>query len=188
MQELIIRRIQDIESAFTDSYCSSVHRVVDLIVSAFKSGYSLYTCGNGGSAADAQHIAAELVGRFAFDRPGLRAFALTTDTSFLTAWSNDYEYETIFSRQVESFGKAGDLLLGLSTSGNSKNVILAMESAKKVGMSTIALLGNSGGAMADLVDYPLIVSFQETPCIQEIHLITYHYICNQVELKLFRDC
>jgi D-sedoheptulose 7-phosphate isomerase len=163
-----------------------VEQVVDLIVSTFKSGKTLYICGNGGSAADAQHIAAELVGRFSFNRPGLRAVALTTDTSFLTAWSNDNDFETVFSRQIESFGKTGDVLLAISTSGRSKNVILAVKAAKQIGMTTIGLVGNSGGTMIELIDYPLVVTAQETACIQEVHLITYHYICGLIESKLFR--
>lgn len=187
MQDWIADKIKKIEAAFTDDYCRDIERVADLLVSTFESGHTLYICGNGGSAADAQHIAAELVGRFSFDRPGLRAFTLTTDTSFLTAWSNDHEFETVFSRQVESFGKAGDILLAISTSGKSNNVLLAMKAAKQIGMTTIGLAGNSGGAMMDLIDYPLVVSIQETPCIQEIHLITYHRICDMVESKLFKS-
>lgn len=187
LEDWVEYRIQSIQAAFTEDYCKAIAKVVEQLVSAFQAGHTLYICGNGGSAADAQHISAELMGRFSFDRPGLRAIALTTDTSLLTAWSNDREFETVFSRQVLSLGRPGDILWGISTSGKSKNVILALKAAKQQGMTTVGLVGSSGGAMQELVDYPLFVPHQETARIQEIHLITYHRICEQVELKLFKN-
>lgn len=157
----------------------------DVIIKCFKSKNNLLICGNGGSASDAQHIAAELVGRFNINRSGLPAIALSTNPAILTAWTNDHEFETVFSRQVESLGKPGDILWGISTSGKSKNVICALESAKKMGLTTIGMTGNNGGVINDLVDYPLFVEEQHTPLVQEIHVITYHRICEQVELQLF---
>ena len=142
-------------------------------------------CGNGGSAADAQHIAAEFVGRFHLERKGLPAIALCSNPATLTAWSNDYEFETVFARQVEAFGQPGDILWGISTSGKSANVLRALETAKAMGLTTIGMAGNDGGLMAALSDYPLFVGQNNTPYTQEIHLISYHRICEQVEAQLF---
>ncbi|WP_088243803.1 D-sedoheptulose 7-phosphate isomerase [Calothrix rhizosoleniae] len=185
MEYWIQERINSIEEAFTPDYCSSIQLVVNLILERFQQGYTLFICGNGGSAADAQHIAAEFVGRYLVSRKGLPAIALSTNPATLTAWSNDHEFETIFSRQVESLGKPGDMLWGISTSGQSKNVIRALESAQKLGLNTIGMAGNSGGMLCEMVDCPLFVPEKHTPYIQEIHLITYHRICEQVESQIF---
>jgi len=179
--------IEQIAAAFIDEYGQAIDHVVDLLVNRFQSGKTLLICGNGGSAADAQHIAAEFVGRFLAERRGLPAIALAANVATLTAWSNDHEFETVFSRQVESFGKPGDVLWGISTSGRSKNVILALQTAQRMGITTIGMAGNNGGALQDFVDYPLFVSQSQTPRVQEIHLITYHRICEQVESQLFID-
>jgi len=141
--------------------------------------------GNGGSAADAQHIAAELIGRFQLERDSLPAIALTTDTSILTSLGNDYSFDVIFSRQCESLVKTGDVVIGISTSGNSKNVIEGLVTAKKNGAITLALLGNGGGAIQKIVDLPIIVNSSSTPRIQEVHRIIYHIICEQIEKELF---
>ncbi|HLO85283.1 MAG TPA: D-sedoheptulose 7-phosphate isomerase [Nostocaceae cyanobacterium] len=178
-------KIKSLEAAFTPDYCKAIELVVQLITTSFQQGNKLLVCGNGGSASDAQHIAAEFVGKFNICRRGLPAIALSTNPATLTAWTNDHEFETVFSRQVESLGKPGDILWGISTSGKSKNVICALESAKKLGLITIAMTGNNGGMTKDLVDYPLFVEEQYTPSVQEIHVITYHRICEQVELQLF---
>jgi D-sedoheptulose 7-phosphate isomerase len=178
-------KIKSLETAFTSDYCKAIESVVHLITTSFQQGSKLLICGNGGSASDAQHIAAEFVGKFNICRQGLPAIALSTNPATLTAWTNDHEFETVFSRQVEALGKPGDILWGISTSGKSKNVIRALESAKKLGMITIGMTGNNGGVTKDLVDYPLFVEEQYTPLVQEIHVITYHRICEQVELQLF---
>jgi D-sedoheptulose 7-phosphate isomerase len=178
-------KLKNIEEAFTPEYCKAINCVVTLIVECFQTGHTLFICGNGGSAADAQHIAAEFIGRFLLKRKGLPAIALSTNPATLTAWTNDHEFETVFSRQVESLGKPGDILWGISTSGKSKNVLHALKTAQSLGMFTIGMVGNNGGMMQEFVDSPLFVENQDTPCIQEIHLLTYHRICEQVELQLF---
>jgi D-sedoheptulose 7-phosphate isomerase len=178
-------KIKGLEAAFTPDYCQAIDSVVTLIVSSFEQGNKLLICGNGGSASDAQHIVAEFIGKFNINRRGLPAIALSTNPAILTAWTNDHEFETVFSRQVESLGKPGDILWGISTSGKSKNVIRALEAAKQQGIITIGMTGNNGGITRDLVDYPLFVEAQYTPLVQEIHVITYHRICEQVELQLF---
>jgi len=180
-------RLKSIEEAFAPKYCRAIERVVGLLVEGFQSGHTLLICGNGGSAADAQHIAAEFIGRFQMERRGLPAIALSTNPATLTAWSNDHEFETVFSRQVESLGKPRDILWGISTSGNSKNVIRALETAKERGLITIGMVGNSGGLLKEFADYLLVVEQKYTPYIQEIHLITYHRICEQVEAQLFLE-
>ena len=161
-----------------------VARAVDAIVAALGAGRPLLVCGNGGSAADALHIAGELVGRFLQDRPGLRCHALTADPAFLTAWSNDKGYDSVFARQVETFGEPGAVLLGLSTSGNSANVLRAFESARVLDMTTIALTGRGGGRLAPLADILVAVPSDDTPHIQEMHACLYHFICGEVERRL----
>ncbi len=177
--------IEQLATAFTDSYIQAIDHVIDLLMERFRLGKTLFVCGNGGSAADAQHIAAELVGRFLAERQGLPAIALATNIATLTAWSNDHEFETVFARQVESLGKPGDILWGISTSGRSQNIILALRAAQRRGITTIGMAGNNGGLLHDYVDYPLFVSQSYTPRVQEIHLITYHRICEQLEARLF---
>lgn len=178
-------KLKGLKTAFTPEYCRAIDIVVGLIVERFQQGHTLLICGNGGSASDAQHIAAEFIGRFLINRKGLPAIALGSNPAIITAWTNDHEFETVFSRQVESLGKPGDILWGISTSGKSKNIIRALETAKNLGISTIGMTGNSGGMTKTIVDYPLFVDEQHTPLIQEIHVITYHRICEQVELELF---
>jgi len=156
-------------------------------VEALQNGGKILLAGNGGSAADAQHIAGELVSRFAFDRPGLPAVALTTDTSILTAIGNDYGYEKLFERQVQANGRAGDVLIVYSTSGKSPNIIKALEKAREMGIVTIGLTGNKGGRMVDLCDYLLDVPSSETPKIQEGHLGLGHIICGIIENVIFGE-
>ena len=161
-------------------------RGAKLIADAFRAGRKLLLCGNGGSAADCQHIAAEFVSVLSkeFKRPGLKAIALTTDTSLLTAYSNDYGFEGVFARQVETLGERGDALLGISTSGNSKNVISAVEAAKKIDMSTISLTGNSG-RLCGMADVAIAVPSESTQHIQESHITIGHILCDLVERLLF---
>lgn len=160
---------------------SKVEAAIERISKALLAGKPLLICGNGGSASDALHIAGELVGRFNMERPGLKAIALSSNPSILTAWANDYDFDTVFSRQVEAYGEARGVLLGISTSGNSKNVVMALETARKLGLSSIGLTGEGGGAMAALCDILIDVPSKKTPAIQEIHICLYHFICQQVE-------
>ena len=158
----------------------------DLLTRSLQGGGKILFCGNGGSAADAQHLAAELSGKFYFDRPGLPTIALTTNTSALTAIANDFDYETVFERQVAGLGKRGDVLVALSTSGTSPNVLAAMRTAKTRGMRVIGLTGAGGAAMDGLSDLCLLVPSRETPRIQEVHIAVGHLICELVESALFR--
>lgn len=162
---------------------AKVERAVTVISEALGAGRCLLVCGNGGSAADAQHITGELVGRFLKERRGLKAVCLSSNAAVLTAWANDYSYETVFSRQVEAFGEPGGVLLGLSTSGNSPNVLAAFEQARRMKMTTVALTGAGGGKLAGLADVLLDAPSRSTPLIQQAHLCIYHYICEQVEAR-----
>lgn len=155
-----------------------------LAVETLKSGNKILICGNGGSAADAQHIAAELVGRYKSERKGLPAIALTTDTSALTAISNDYGYDKVFDRQVEALATKGDLLIGISTSGNSANILSALESAKDVGCNTLGMSGKDGGKMNQICDINLIVPSDDTPRIQEMHILLGHTLCQIIDNEL----
>jgi D-sedoheptulose 7-phosphate isomerase len=166
-------------------YLSQVTHAVDLLVKAFEGGNKVLIFGNGGSSADAHHITAEFVGRFARERRGLPAMALSSDPSILTALGNDYGFAAIFERQVEAHGKAGDIAWGISTSGKSPNVVRALQAARSLGLKTIGLTGQGGGEMADLCDVLLAVPVKETARIQELHILTYHSICEAVEARLF---
>jgi|SRR5690242_12478968 len=160
---------------------------VNVIVKAFENGNKVLFCGNGGSAADAQHLAAEFSGRFYTDRDALPAEALHCNTSYLTAVANDYSYDVIYSRLIKGIGNKGDILIGLSTSGNSKNIISAFEVAKEKGMITIAFTGAAGGKMKNLADYLVNVPSADTPRIQESHIMLGHIICQLVEEIYFAD-
>jgi len=170
------------------SCAASIARAAEVIAGAFLSSGKLLLCGNGGSAADCQHMAAEFVSRFSkdLDRRALPAIALTTDTSFLTAFSNDCGFERVFARQIEALGGAGDVLLGISTSGNSPNIIHAIEAAKNKNMRTIALTGN-GGRLATMAETVIAVPSSDTQYIQEAHLTVEHIVCELVELIVFRE-
>ena len=163
-----------------------IEQSICLIVSALRNGNKVLFCGNGGSAADAQHLAAELSGRFYFNRAPLPAEALHCNTSYLTAVANDYGYEEVFARMVKGSGKQGDILVGFSTSGNSQNIINAFDVAKKQGMSTIAFTGETGGLLKGQSDILLNVPSTDTPRIQEAHITIGHIICEQVELRIFK--
>ena len=157
----------------------------EITAKAMKDGRKLMVCGNGGSAADAQHLVAEFVSRLTVDRPALRAVALTTDTSILTAIGNDYSYDNVFERQVEALGNRGDVLLAISTSGNSKNCVKALTLAKQMGIYTVAYTGNNGGAMSALADINVIIPSDTTMNIQESHLALEHIFCMVVERFYF---
>ncbi len=165
----------------------NIEKVVNIIVNCYKKGNKILIFGNGGSAADAQHIAGELVGRFKKERRGLPAIALTTDTSVLTAWSNDYDYSTVFERQVEVLAKKDDILLGISTSGNSENVIKAFEKGKQIGTLNISMTGKDGGELKNISDLNINSNSNNTPRIQECHVLAYHIICELVEKNLFEN-
>ena len=171
-----------------DRLAGSLARAARLIIDAYKNGGGLFLFGNGGSAADAQHIACELVGRFLMERPALKAIALSCDSSVLTCLANDYAYEKIFSRQIEASARAGDVALGLSTSGNSPNVLAALATAREIGMGTIAFTGAGGGKCAALADVLLDVP-SDGPCprIQEAHVVMYHILCELIEKAAATD-
>jgi len=164
---------------------STIEKVVEAVNNAFKNGNRVYFCGNGGSAADAQHLAAEFSGRFYTDRKALPAEALHCNTSYLTAVANDYGYDVVFARMIDGIGQAGDVLIGLSTSGNSDNIIKAFEVAKKKQMLTVAFTGSSGGKMKDISDHLINIPSTDTPRIQESHILIGHIICQLVEEKYF---
>lgn len=159
----------------------SIQKAADILVAAVHKGSRILLCGNGGSAADAQHIATELVSRLRFERKAIPAIALTTNTSIITAIANDYDFAAVFVRQVEAFGRPGDVLIGISTSGNAKNVIQAFEYAGKNGIQTIALTGGTGGALADLADVSIVVPSKSVMRIQESHITIGHILCDIVE-------
>ncbi len=169
----------------SDILPSTISAVSSKIVEVYRANGTVYFCGNGGSAADAQHIAAELSGRFYYDRPPLAAEALHVNTSYLTAVANDYSYDEIYARYIKGAGRKGDVLVGISTSGNSKNILRAFEEARKTGITTVALTGESGGKMRELSDYLINVPSNDTPRIQESHIMIGHIICQIVESEMF---
>ena len=164
---------------------STLEQVINDIINSYKAGGKVLWCGNGGSAADAQHLAAELSGRFYYDRPPLFSEALHVNTSYTTAVANDYSYDIIYSRLVEAMGKKNDVLIGLSTSGNSQNVVKAIEKANQLGITTVAFTGESGGQLKNISKYLINIQSTNTPRIQECHMILGHTICEIVEMKLF---
>ena len=166
---------------------NKIETVARKCIDLYRGDKKTILAGNGGSAADAQHIAAELVGRYGFDRPSLPSLALTTDTSNLTAIGNDYGYDQVFSRQLEGMGQKGDIFIGISTSGNSANIIRAFDSAKQKGIMTVALTGRDGGEMAKLADIALIVPSDSTPRIQESHILIGHILCDIIEKEIFAN-
>ena len=188
--DAIIRAIRDSISVKNkiledEELVNSMHEVADECIAAYRQGNRVLLAGNGGSAADAQHIAAEFVGRYAFDRPGLPAIALSTDTSMLTAIANDYGFDQIFRRQLEANGSKGDVFIGISTSGNSANLVASLQRAREMDILTVGLTGQGGGEMQSLCDYCLQVPSTSTPRIQESHIMLGHIICDLVEEALF---
>ncbi len=182
----IVRDSIEVKQAILDSegQLEAINVVAELCVSAYKSGRKILIAGNGGSAGDAQHIAAELVARFEFDRPGLPAIALTTDTSMITAIGNDYGYDCVFSRQLEANAVEGDVFIGISTSGNSKNILAAMASAKAKGVVSVGLCGE-GGRIKDVSDYVISIPSSCTARIQESHILVGHILCGVIEKAMF---
>ena len=178
----------DLKYAAAEILAKPISDAVNAVVGCITGGGKVLACGNGGSASDAQHFAAEFVGRFERERPGLAALALTTDTSILTAVGNDYDFNSIFSKQVQALGSPGDVLLAISTSGNSKNVLEALHAAHELGVRVIALTGNGGGKMAAMLkadDVHICVPHQQTARIQEVHLLALHCLCDAIDFQLF---
>ena len=168
-----------------DQLLQTIGKIVDVCIGSLKEGGKVLFCGNGGSAADAQHLAAELSGRFYFDRPPLDSEALHVNTSYLTAVANDYSFDEVYSRLVKAKGRKGDVLIGLSTSGNSPNVLSAFESANNIGMITVGFTGETGGKMKDLSTYLIRVPSKDTPRIQESHILIGHILCELIESGMF---
>jgi D-sedoheptulose 7-phosphate isomerase len=188
MENIILKRFKEsseVKTRFLKENLSKLLEAINLISHAFESGNKLFFFGNGGSAADAQHLAAEFVNRYIMDRPPLPAIALTTDTSVLTSVSNDFTFNDIFTRQLRALGREGDVAVGLSTSGSSLNVVKAIEVAKEIGMKTVAFSGNDGGSLARVADVSLVVPSTSTPRIQETHILVGHVLCEMVEHQLF---
>jgi len=172
-----------LNASATDALEAKMARAVDAIATALAQDKALLVCGNGGSASDALHIAGELVAQFTKKRRALKAICLGANMAALTAWANDYSYDTAYARQVEAFGEPGGVLLALSTSGNSKNVIAALERARALGMTTIGMTGEGGGKMAGLCDILLEAPSRSTPAIQQVHICLYHHLCAEVEAR-----
>ncbi len=170
-----------------DRYEAVTDRIARTLVAAFNAGRKVLWCGNGGSAADAQHLAAEFSGRFLRERRGLPSEALSVNSSAVTAIANDYGYDRVFARQVEAFAQPGDVVIGISTSGNSPNIVLALEEANRIGATTIAFSGNGGGRMADVADITLIGPDGYSALVQEVHITLGHIVCDLVEQALFPD-
>lgn len=177
-----LRESSDVKNTMIIACVEDIEKAAEMMVAAAENGRMIFWCGNGGSAADAQHMAAELMGGLrSHDRPAIKSIALTTDSSFITAWANDTDYESIFSRQIEGLGNEGDVLIAISTSGNSKNVIKAIEACKDKGISVIVLTGKSGGVLKELGDVTISIPSDDTQRIQEGHLLTEHILCEMVE-------
>jgi len=182
----IFRESGQLKEAFLNENLNRIVAVVDAVTAALKAGNKILLFGNGGSAADAQHLAAEFVNRFVIERPPLPAIALTTDTSVITSIGNDYDFSEIFSKQIRAIGQKGDIAWGMSSSGASANVIKGLEAARKIGMVTIGLTGRDGGEIARIVDHSLNVFSTSTPRIQEVHITVGHVICEMVDFRLFQ--
>jgi len=181
-----IRASLSVKASILDSdvFIQKLKEAIDIITDSFKSGGTLFAIGNGGSAADAQHLVAEFMGRFRLEREPYPAISLTTNTSIITAWSNDYDYAGIFERQLRGLAKKGDVLISFSTSGNSENVLRAVKYSDSVGVKTISLLGNGGGLIGGKSDCEIIIPSEDTPRIQEAHVLLLHIMAEEVEKKL----
>lgn len=183
-RDLLETHLHQINDLLASKASEPIEQAISYISGALEKSLPILVMGNGGSASDAMHIAGELVGKFLHERRALNVICLNANTSVLTAWANDYEYETVFSRQVEAHGKNGGVCWGLSTSGNSLNVLNAFKGAKEMGMRTIALTGRGGGALSQFTDVLIEAPTIETPRVQEIHILIYHYMCERIEHKL----
>ncbi|VBB42795.1 Phosphoheptose isomerase [uncultured Desulfatiglans sp.] len=185
IKDILMESIE-VKEAFIREQGAQIAALAEQIASAFTRDRKLLLCGNGGSAADAQHLAAEFVNRFQLERPPLPALALTTDTSVLTSIANDYDFDQVFSKQVAALGAAGDVLLVLTTSGRSKNIVKAVEAARKAGLYTAALLGGDGGEVRRMADLAMVVKSKTTARVQEAHILAGHMLCHLVDYILFQ--
>lgn len=182
-----IRESADVKNTMIVASVEDIVKAAEMMVATVQNGNKILWCGNGGSAADAQHMAAELMGGLrSHDRPAIQSIALTTDTSFITAWSNDTDYESIFSRQIEGLGSSGDVLMAISTSGNSKNMVKAVESCKEKEIAVIVLTGKTGGVLKDMGDVTISIPSDDTQRIQEGQLLAEHILCEMVEKSITR--
>lgn len=189
MKKLIEDRIResiDVKEALAKAEAGNIEKSARIMIGSLASGGKVLVFGNGGSAADSQHMASELVGRFKKERKAIAAIALTTNTSTLTAIANDYGYDVTFTRQVEALGRKGDVAVGISTSGSSKNVLEAMRKAKSMGLKTIGILGADGGSIKDACDVAIVVSSKDTARVQESHITVIHILCEIIENELFK--
>lgn len=187
IDNVIEEQIENLKRLREINYSKKIEDISKVIVECLKSGNKILIAGNGGSASDAQHFAGEIVGRFLLERKGLACICLNTDTSVITCIANDYSYDDIFSRQIEGIGKKGDIFIGISTSGNSKNVIKAVEKSKEMGITTIGFLGKDGGKLKKIVDDALILPYKSTARVQEHHIMSVHLICEIVEKEMVGD-
>lgn len=190
MKQLVeneLKESADVKLRLVEEGAETIVGIAEMLSKALGEGYTAFFCGNGGSAADAQHLAAELLGKFKMERRALPSIALNVNTSALTAIANDYSYDNIFERLVEAHGKAGDVLVGISTSGRSKNVVNAINKAKSLGMKTVAFVGSAPGPVGEIADICLTVPSNDTPRIQEAHITAGHIICGLIERRLFGD-
>jgi D-sedoheptulose 7-phosphate isomerase len=181
--EYLTESREAIEKAIKYGSTANVDEAITAISATLAEGKPMMVCGNGGSATDAMHITGELVGRFLKERKAINCICLSSNAAVLTAWANDYSYDTVFARQVEAYGNSGGVLLGISTSGNSTNVIRAFEAAKVLGVRSIALTGEGGGKLASVCDLLIDVPSRRTPVVQQLHICIYHYICEQIEAR-----
>ncbi len=184
INEILKEHKESLKLLNDENYTLVIEKIIEVMLTSLKSNKKILIAGNGGSASDAQHFAGEIVGRFLLERRGMPAISLSTDTSVLTCVGNDYGFDSIFSRQVEAIGEAGDVLFGISTSGNSENIIKAVEEAKKKEITTIGFLGRDGGKLKNICDINLIIPFEKTARVQEVHIIAIHTICKIVEERM----
>lgn len=183
-----LKSSSDVKLAMLESHIWVIAEIAEIICQSLKTGGNVLIFGNGGSAADAQHIASELVGRYKIERPAMRATALTTDTSLLTALSNDYDFSQVFARQVQGMARPGDAVIGITTSGTSLNVLNALREASRLGAKTICFTGKDGGPCAEAADISLVVPSSDVPRIQEAHITVGHIVCHLVEEEMFANC
>ncbi len=184
LRDYLEKSAQVIQETVSSLPAATMDRAVDLCVDAFKSGKPVLVCGNGGSASDAMHIAGELSARFLKERKGYNCICLSANTAMITAWANDYDYDSVFARQVEAHGSKDAVLIAISTSGNSKNVVAACEKACELGVKIVGLTGQGGGKMAALCDVLLAAPSKSTPLIQQVHICLYHYLCEKIEERM----
>ncbi len=184
LKEYLAESVKAVQAAATQPMEEALEKAACLCVDALKAGKPLLVCGNGGSASDAMHIAGELVARFLKERKGLNCICLSSNPAMITAWANDYNYDSVFARQVEAYGQGGGVLIAISTSGKSKNVMQAAQKAKAMGLAVIGLTGCGGGTLAPLCDTLLDAPSTFTPMIQQVHVCLYHYLCEQIEAQM----